>query len=492
MSNKKPADNKSNDRNEYIPSFISKKPFYVSDALASDSDYLEHQRLQNDSREKNDSLANAKWYTRGSTTTTAPKATKYRKGACENCGSMSHKRKDCLQRKRKHGAKWTGRDIAGDEKVEEVRLGWDAKRDRWNGFEAGEYKEVVDDFEVVEEMRKRKARAAAGGEEGGDGEDVDGEEGAKYEEETDMGRKQSTSTRQLRLREDTAKYLLNLDLDSAKYDPKTRSMLDTATSTNELIAEDGFQKASGDAAEFERATRYAWETQERGDGDRIHLQANPTEAQLTRKRKAEDDISKQEKRKKELADKYGAQDAVVKKLGGLVAESSERYVEYDERGRIKGAEKERKEKSMYAEDVLVNNHTSVWGSWWEKFQWGYACCHSTVKNSFCTGEEGRKAAQEAELFSKGLLLLPAAGESGGDVEEASRQVEVEERPVEEKTSHVSNASDRPEKQKMDESRRRMEELKAGITEEDMERYRKEKTNKSDPMAAMLGRDELVG
>ncbi|KAK1045264.1 mRNA splicing protein [Friedmanniomyces endolithicus] len=492
MSNKKPADNKSNDRNEYIPSFISKKPFYVSDALASDSDYLEHQRLQNDSREKNDSLANAKWYTRGSTTTTAPKATKYRKGACENCGSMSHKGKDCLQRKRKHGAKWTGRDIAGDEKVEEVRLGWDAKRDRWNGFEAGEYREVVEDFEVVEEMRKRKARAAAGGDAGGDGDDVDGEEGAKYEEETDMGRKQSTSTRQLRLREDTAKYLLNLDLDSAKYDPKTRSMLDTATSTNELIAEDGFQKASGDAAEFERATRYAWETQERGDGDRIHLQANPTEAQLTRKRKAEDDISEQEKRKKELADKYGAQDAVVKKPGGVVAESSERYVEYDERGRIKGAEKERKEKSMYAEDVLVNNHTSVWGSWWEKFQWGYACCHSTVKNSFCTGEEGRRAAEEAELFSKGLLLLPAAEEDGDAIKEVPRTMEVEEDPPEEKTAHAPNAPDRPEKQEMDESRRRMEELKAGVTEEEMERYRKEKTNKSDPMAAMLGRDELVG
>ncbi|TKA70016.1 hypothetical protein B0A55_07035 [Friedmanniomyces simplex] len=481
----------STERNEYIPSFIAKKPFYVSDALASDSDYLEHQRLQNDNREKNDSLANAKWYDRGAITS-GVKATKYRKGACENCGSMSHKDKDCLQRKRKHGAKWTGRDIAGDEKVEEVRLGWDAKRDRWNGFEAGEYKEVVEDFEVVEEMRKRKARAAAGGG-GEDGEEGgDGEEGAKYEEETDMGRKQSTSTRQLRLREDTAKYLLNLDLDSAKYDPKTRSMLDTATSTNELIAEDGFQKASGDAAEFERATRYAWETQERGDGDRIHLQANPTEAQLTRKRKAEDDTEKQEKRRKELADKYGAQDAVVKKPGGLAGESSERYVEYDERGRIKGAERERKEKSMYAEDVLVNNHTGVWGSWWEKFQWGYACCHSTVKNSFCTGEEGRKAAEEAELFSKGMLLLPAGEEDSNVEEEVSQLTKEEEDPVEEKTSHNPNAPDRPEKQNLDESRRRMEELKAGITEEEMERYRKERTNKSDPMAAMLGRDELVG
>jgi pre-mRNA-processing factor SLU7 len=35
----------------------------------------------------------------------------------------------------------------------------------------------------------------------------------------------STGTvRNLRIREDTAKYLLNLDVDSAHYDPKTRSM----------------------------------------------------------------------------------------------------------------------------------------------------------------------------------------------------------------------------------------------------------------------------
>lgn len=32
------------------------------------------------------------------------------------------------------------------------------------------------------------------------------------------------SSRNLRIREDTAKYLLNLDVNSAYYDPKTRSM----------------------------------------------------------------------------------------------------------------------------------------------------------------------------------------------------------------------------------------------------------------------------
>jgi pre-mRNA-processing factor SLU7 len=40
----------------------------------------------------------------------------------------------------------------------------------------------------------------------------------------------------------------------------------------------------------------------------------------------------------------------------------------------------------YDEDVLINNHTAVWGSWWHDGSWGYACCHSSIKNSYCTGE----------------------------------------------------------------------------------------------------------
>jgi pre-mRNA-processing factor SLU7 len=127
----KPAEPlKSNERNEYIPSFIAKKPFYIDDATQSQDDYLTHQRLQSESN--SDPLSTSKWYDRGRTT--GAKATKYRKGACPNCGSMSHAEKDCLQRRRKKGAKWTGKDIAGDEVVGDVKLGWDAKRDRWNGF----------------------------------------------------------------------------------------------------------------------------------------------------------------------------------------------------------------------------------------------------------------------------------------------------------------------------------------------------------------------
>jgi hypothetical protein len=44
--------------------------------------------------------------------------------------------------------------------------------------------------------------------------------------------------------------------------------------------------------------------------------------------------------------------------------------------------------------VLINNHTAVWGSYWRDGAWGYACCHQFVKNSYCIGDAGSKAADE--------------------------------------------------------------------------------------------------
>lgn len=77
---------------------------------------------------------------------------------------------------------------------------------------------------------------------------------------------------------------------------------------------------------------------------------------------------------------------------GLLLGQTERYVEYDATGRvIKG--QDIKAHSRYEEDVHPNNHTSVWGSWWEAGQWGYACCHQTFKNSYCTGEAGIAGAE---------------------------------------------------------------------------------------------------
>ena len=53
-------------------------------------------------------------------------------------------------RPRTKGAKWTNKNIAADDKVQDVHLAtWDAKRDRWNGFDAKDYNKVVERYEQV-------------------------------------------------------------------------------------------------------------------------------------------------------------------------------------------------------------------------------------------------------------------------------------------------------------------------------------------------------
>lgn len=180
-------------------------------------------------------------------------ATKFRKGACENCGAMSHKTRDCLERPRRKGARWTGRDIAPDEVV--ARGGpedYDSKRDRWAGYDPAEHRRVLAEYEAVEAERRRlreealdqqtssdvgaakklaKKEKKRSGEDGFGSSDSDDDDEDKYTEKANMpGQKINTDTRitqrNLRIREDRAKYLYNLDLDSAYYDPKTRSMRD--------------------------------------------------------------------------------------------------------------------------------------------------------------------------------------------------------------------------------------------------------------------------
>ncbi|KAM3462566.1 hypothetical protein NHJ6243_003967 [Beauveria neobassiana] len=446
------------EENIYIPSFISKKPFYAGDDDDDGADYLRHQRRE-------ETKESTKWYDRGRKA--GPAATKYRKGACENCGAMTHKAKDCLSRPRAKGAKWTGKDIQADEILQNVNLGWDAKRDRWNGYDAKEYKHVVDDFNEMDKLRKMAQKGA-----GAEDEEDDGD---KYAEENDMSKHQSTATRQLRIREDTAKYLLNLDLESAKYDPKTRSLVDggaTADKAADMFAEEGFMRSSGDAGEFENAQRLAWEAQEKTGDTSLHMQANPTAGAFLRKKEAEEEEKKRAEREKQLQDKYGVgeQKPIPSSLRNMMITESETFVEYDETGLIKGAPK-KKAKSKYKEDVLINNHTSVWGSWWSSFKWGYACCHSFVKNSYCTGEEGKSAWEASERQRAGANL------GNGDIEETAA-ADDKKPDVEAQENKKSN-------------KRTREEILNGVTEEEMEEYRRKRTVAADPMAKFLGKDELL-
>ena len=480
---RKPVEPAKKEQNEYIPSFISKKPFYLESA-DSENDYLEHQRLQTSASDQ------SLWYDRGKKL--GPAATKFRKGACENCGAMTHKTKECVNRPRAKGARWTGRDIQADESITDFELEWDAKRDRWNGYDAQDYRKIIEDFEELDNLkRKMKGGAAVDAQRisEGYGEEVhNGQaEEAKYAEESDMGRQQSTATRNLRLREDTAKYLLNLDLDSAKYDPKTRSMVDMGAQADQasaLVAEDNFMRASGDAAEFEKAQRYAWESQERGDKDKVHVQANPTSGEYFLRKGKEEKEARRKAQRKLLLETYGGEKHLQpSQLRGMAVIENERYVEYDETGAVKGVPMT-EAKSKYPEDIFLQNHSAIWGSWWSNFQWGYMCCHSTTKNSYCTGEEGRRAMEEAnerrtggELEDlatgraiEGIKILPTNNEGKEDVEQNIEENDILREKVKKRT---------------------LAEMKEGINPEDLEAYKRSRTVADDPMARFLGKDDLA-
>ena len=72
----------------------------------------------------------------------------------------------------------------------------------------------------------------------------------------------------------------------------------------------------------------------------------------------------------------------------------------------------------------INNHTQVWGSFFDinTRQWGYACCHSTIQASYCTGQAGieaAKASSAAEMLKRAAQRLEAqeqdrAAQANGD------------------------------------------------------------------------------
>jgi pre-mRNA-processing factor SLU7 len=68
---------------------------------------------------------------------------------------MGHKKKDCFDKPRTVGAKWTNSNIQPDDyQMPKLELGWDAKRDRWNGYNPSDYHFVEQEYEKMDETRK--------------------------------------------------------------------------------------------------------------------------------------------------------------------------------------------------------------------------------------------------------------------------------------------------------------------------------------------------
>ncbi|OEH75757.1 hypothetical protein cyc_04561 [Cyclospora cayetanensis] len=365
--------------NPHIPQYISKAPWYLN----QDKPGLKHQRFV---EEKRASIHT--WHRHGVIEeAAAAKKLRFLKGACGNCGSMTHKEKDCTDRPRAKKAKYTHKDLAPDEIIAETpKLTYDAKRDRYGGYTGDDFKWLLHDFD------KTSAPVACKDE------------------------RSRINTRDLRIREDTAKYLLNLDIGSAFYDPKSRSMRDDpfkhlSEAQRGPFRGDNALLQAGEVKATQQLQLFAWEAYKHGQN--VHFNAQPTQLEFL--------FQEHQKKKTELEAKK--QSSVIVKYGGvehlqtdprILYAQTEAYAEYSRDGRVLRGRERTLTKSKYEEDVHPGNHTSVWGSYYSSAlqKWGFACCRQTSFRADCTGRP------EDSITLESLELAPPAAEAADSTRES--------------------------------------------------------------------------
>ena len=384
------------------------------------------------------------------------------------------------------------------------------------------------------------------------------------------GAQMKVTARNLRIREDTAKYLRNLDPTSAHYDPKSRSMRDNPTPgvapDEAQFAGDNFARISGDAVGLAETQLFAWDAEKRGAAEGLHPQANPSQAELLKRKVKGRSAGLQAERRRAVLDKYGGSEYLdgagglakaaaaaaegrgpqaggppAASIGAAAAEraAAERRVRFGasvaqeeygrdgrvvERGQSSGQRRSRMAnlQSKYEEDVHINGHTSVWGSYFHRgaFRWGYADDHSLMRNTYCTGAAGRAANDEANELAHGtgtagsaaaaqaramLKAIPqaerAAAEAARKVRpsgsrmygEADQHAELDRAKVREELRKAAEREEGPGGE-IDGRKRKYNSATGGdvdVTEEEMEAFRLRKERSDDPMARLADSGELL-
>lgn len=222
------------------------------------------------------------------------------------------------------------------------------------------------------------------------------------------------------------------------------------------------------------------------------MQAAPSQAELLYKNYKVIKEKLKSRLKDTIAEKYGNAASEEEIPRELLLGQSERQVEYDRAGRIIQGVESFLPRSKYEEDVYINNHTSVWGSWWKDHQWGYKCCKQTIKNSYCTGAAGIEAAEAAADLMKANVARKAASEDmrapaeeknlatwGTDVPD---NLNLDQKQL----AEARRKEDERKKEEKDERKRKYNvRWNDEVTAEEMEAYRIKKIHHDDPMKDFL-------
>ncbi|ODV94424.1 hypothetical protein PACTADRAFT_51260 [Pachysolen tannophilus NRRL Y-2460] len=308
--------------NPYIPKYISRAPWYSdsqkingSDEQVEDNrkeDYLSHQRLDpskpvvsNAEPTHGSGIVDAfvddnkrKAEEEEEETSRFKKVKFFPKNACSNCGSLNHKRKDCLEKPRKNGARYIKKnDFNGEGEVREedrVRYirnveGWDEKRDRWYGYNDWDEQDKI--WHELESIRRDKIAKAGAKAEAKASAKAEAKADTKVNNELEMDEEEAlemaelgllTSERDLKVqelvqedltskmhpaeeeklsvrsREDKPSYLSNINDGNITYNPKTRT--DRSKKIGYIDEFNQFVRyRSGEAQELERLKKFAWD-----------------------------------------------------------------------------------------------------------------------------------------------------------------------------------------------------------------------------------------
>lgn len=170
-------------------------------------------------------------------------------------------------------------------------------------------------------------------------------------------------------------------------------------------------------------------------------------------------------------------------------------MEYSRTGQVVKGLKSAVARSKYPEDVYVNNHTAVWGSYYTDGSWGYGCCHSLVAGSYCTGEAGKLANQATSAAN--LLQAAEEPEAPKSLAELHREKLASGKAKEEEPATTADDANDFDKKRLraalaEEKKRKAlgeedaweatKRSKTEVSKEEMEAYRLSKQAFDDPMA----------
>lgn len=103
-------------------------------------------------------------------------------------------------------------------------------------------------------------------------------------------------------------------------------------------------------------------------------------------------------------------------------------------------------------------------------QWGYGCCHSLIKNSYCTGEAGKHVAQ---------AVAEAQTSATEEPEEQNKDAPTQQKSETEDDEMVAGKKRKYHSMRMSDTE---------VSEEQMEVYRQKRLRREDPMKDFVGKD----